>query len=453
MAEKYCGYALKFISGKYTGNILPLPANKELYIGRGSDLDIVLVEDMVSRRHAKIITGDDYVILQDLGSTNGSFVNGERVRKVRLKEGDRILIGTSILRLIAYDPDEMPVPDEAASSNEVGPTAPPPLPGIGNSRPTVSPEEPSAPPLSAPPPPNSNGLIPPPLPPQMPTQKNTALAMNSFGHAEPSSAGEFTPGVDTGFQSGPAAPPKLDSSEPSQNGFQPPFSSRETEAPSFPSREQMDSPSLQDFSKPSPAPAPSQLSAPPSRKSIQIPSQPSMTGNLAETPLRELLELFESSGRNGVLAVYHNGREGHIHFRNGNIVSAVLDTTAEIPPKRAALRILSWDSGEFALFPPYDEEIREEINEPPQSLLAEAQRYKEKISQYLREFPTPLNSLTLPHPLQPALRDLRPQYLDIIQLVYNYRNIEDILDASPYSEEDTYKYLLLLFKQGYLQAS
>jgi len=61
---------------------------------------MVLVEDMVSRRHAKIAMNEDNIILQDLGSTNGSFVNGEKVKRVRLREGDRVLIGTSIIKLI-----------------------------------------------------------------------------------------------------------------------------------------------------------------------------------------------------------------------------------------------------------------------------------------------------------------------------------------------------------------
>ena len=94
-------FALRFISGKYQGGEFPLQPNREIVIGRSSDLDMVLVEDMVSRKHAKILTTDREIAIQDLGSTNGTFVNGEKVKKARLKEGDRILIGTSILKLVA----------------------------------------------------------------------------------------------------------------------------------------------------------------------------------------------------------------------------------------------------------------------------------------------------------------------------------------------------------------
>jgi len=93
-------YALKFISGKYQGGEYPLKVDGQVIIGRSSDLDMVLVEDMVSRKHAKITLSGSKILIEDLGSTNGTFVNGEKVKQARLKEGDRILIGTSILKLI-----------------------------------------------------------------------------------------------------------------------------------------------------------------------------------------------------------------------------------------------------------------------------------------------------------------------------------------------------------------
>lgn len=77
--------------------------HREIIIGRSSDLDMVLVEDMVSRRHAKITTTDSEIFIQDMGSTNGTFVNGEKVQRARLVEGDRILVGTSIIKMVGVD--------------------------------------------------------------------------------------------------------------------------------------------------------------------------------------------------------------------------------------------------------------------------------------------------------------------------------------------------------------
>lgn len=96
-------YALRFISGKYQGGEFPIRMNREIIIGRSSDLDMVLVEDMVSRRHAKITSTDAEVYIQDLGSTNGTFVNGEKISRSRLNEGDRILVGTSIMKVVGAD--------------------------------------------------------------------------------------------------------------------------------------------------------------------------------------------------------------------------------------------------------------------------------------------------------------------------------------------------------------
>jgi len=98
-------FALKFISGKYQGGEFPLKTDKQIVIGRSSELDMVLVEDMVSRKHAKIVVLGGKITIEDLGSTNGTFVNGEKIKQSRLKEGDRILIGTSILKLVLQGAD------------------------------------------------------------------------------------------------------------------------------------------------------------------------------------------------------------------------------------------------------------------------------------------------------------------------------------------------------------
>jgi hypothetical protein len=100
--------ALRFISGKYQGGEYPLGTQPEIIVGRSSDLDMVLVEDMVSRRHARIACTDSQILIEDLGSTNGTFVNGEKITRASLKEGDRVLIGTSILKVVLVDPSAPP---------------------------------------------------------------------------------------------------------------------------------------------------------------------------------------------------------------------------------------------------------------------------------------------------------------------------------------------------------
>ena len=94
---------LRFISGKYQGGEFPLLPEKEIRVGRSNDLEMVLTEDMVSRRHARIVFENGEIHIEDLNSTNGTFVNGERISRAIIREGDRVLIGTSILKVVASD--------------------------------------------------------------------------------------------------------------------------------------------------------------------------------------------------------------------------------------------------------------------------------------------------------------------------------------------------------------
>ena len=112
-------WALRFISGKYQGGEFPLRPNREIVIGRSSELDMVLVEDMVSRKHAKIVTDENVVTIEDLGSTNGTFVNGEKVRVSEIKDGDRILIGTSIIKLVTMSGEPNSITETEARSRLV----------------------------------------------------------------------------------------------------------------------------------------------------------------------------------------------------------------------------------------------------------------------------------------------------------------------------------------------
>jgi pSer/pThr/pTyr-binding forkhead associated (FHA) protein len=111
-------FALRFISGKYQGGEYPLADAGELTIGRSTELEMVLIEDMVSRKHARLTVARGGITIADLGSTNGTFVNGEKVGRAQLKEGDRILIGTNILKLVAVTRQPgIPVDVRAAQRN------------------------------------------------------------------------------------------------------------------------------------------------------------------------------------------------------------------------------------------------------------------------------------------------------------------------------------------------
>jgi hypothetical protein len=107
-------WALRFLAGRYQGGTVPLEVGRELTIGRLPEAGLSLPEELTSRRHARIVWEEDVPVVEDLGSTNGTFVNGERVQRRPLADGDRLLVGGNILKLItevrpaALDADTMP---------------------------------------------------------------------------------------------------------------------------------------------------------------------------------------------------------------------------------------------------------------------------------------------------------------------------------------------------------
>ncbi len=96
-------YSLLSVGGKYAGQEFPLDPDLENFIGRADDSQVVLQESMVSRKHAKITLVGEKVFIEDLGSTNGTLVNSRKIRRAHLRVGDRVLIGTSMLRLVSSD--------------------------------------------------------------------------------------------------------------------------------------------------------------------------------------------------------------------------------------------------------------------------------------------------------------------------------------------------------------
>jgi hypothetical protein len=66
-------------------------------IGRSPDSELAIRDSKASRHHARVHARDGVLVLTDLGSTNGTRVNGQRIREVVLGHGDRILIGETEL--------------------------------------------------------------------------------------------------------------------------------------------------------------------------------------------------------------------------------------------------------------------------------------------------------------------------------------------------------------------
>ncbi len=70
-------------------------------LGRDSEADITIEDDSVSRQHCELVSADGGWTVQDLGSTNGTYVAGRAVRQARLADGDLIKIGSTILKFLS----------------------------------------------------------------------------------------------------------------------------------------------------------------------------------------------------------------------------------------------------------------------------------------------------------------------------------------------------------------
>ena len=99
-AEHPC---IVIISGKMAGRLFKLSAGATV-IGRGTDTTIRVEDEGISRRHVQVIlTPDDKVFIEDMGSTNGTIVNDKKTDgRVQLENGDRIELGSTTILKFSY---------------------------------------------------------------------------------------------------------------------------------------------------------------------------------------------------------------------------------------------------------------------------------------------------------------------------------------------------------------
>lgn len=315
-------YVLKFISGKYKGGEVPLPENREIIIGRSHNIDITLLEDMVSRKHARIYREGDHYVIEDLNSTNGTFVNGNRIKKQILKEGDRILIGTSMMKLVQVEEEEPTLVTTQHYSLNVGPN-----------------------------------------------RKSINI--------------------------------------------------KETVVPEI----------------------------------VTPPQMKGMVGSLSEIQLADLLQLFITNRKTGILLLKQEMFEGRIYLKEGSVLYATLSNRPEIDPIKALYKLLRWDKGTF-------EFIKQEVNEesfptkieiPFEMLIMEGMRIWDELKRIEPKLPPQDSYLKIKIPLESKLSELSPEELDIFQMILNYSyTVMELLDLSPYDEVMTANILLKLYENGYI---
>lgn len=135
-------------SGPVPGTVYPLEG-EQLIIGRDPSNAIVINDPEVSRRHARLMLQGGRYVLEDLGSTNGTFVNGRRLSAPYvLKPGDVVSLGetiTLVFEAVTFDPGATVV-----SASAKAPAAPPPVTPPVASSPRPAAPAPYPPPSPAP---------------------------------------------------------------------------------------------------------------------------------------------------------------------------------------------------------------------------------------------------------------------------------------------------------------
>jgi pSer/pThr/pTyr-binding forkhead associated (FHA) protein len=101
-------------SGKNAGRAIAIKRDR-LLIGRSEECDVRPLSEEVSRRHCAVLVGPTDVWVEDQGSRNGTFVNGQRIEaKTRVRDGDLIRVGSLELKVSCSDPAA-----RAGSDNDV----------------------------------------------------------------------------------------------------------------------------------------------------------------------------------------------------------------------------------------------------------------------------------------------------------------------------------------------
>jgi hypothetical protein len=298
-------YVLRFVAGKDQGREFPLPQDLYIVVGRVSDVDILLLDEKVSRKHAKISTHGGKVMIEDLASRNGTFVNGARIRSTELKEDDLIIIGSSTIKLLS----------------------------VSDLKPRVTP---SAAPAGA----------------QMPE--------------------------------GPVAGSAL------------------------------------------------------------------ISGSIREMPLPDLLQLFTSSRKSGVMTIRSDRGVGKVYLREGHVYHAEIEGNSIVKARKAFYRMFAWNDGWFDLKPAGDHRAAEEITESTTSLILEGVRELDEIRILEPKLPRPGAKLHAAEPLPGNLRDLATEEIQLFQLILHHNTIETAVDNFPGTDFEAYTCLMDLLRRGFI---
>ncbi len=167
---------------------------EEVTVGRVRGNDIVLPKGNVSKHHCRLLVRDGEILVEDLRSTNGTYVNGRKIAEpTPVVQSDKIFVGDFIIRLTSLTssmetmrPASPPGPPEAGSLGSAIPRRPPPPPPSARGSSIFDDAPGSAPKPPAPPHSAHAPLPPPPPPPALPKRESRVIPAVSDPFPPPS---------------------------------------------------------------------------------------------------------------------------------------------------------------------------------------------------------------------------------------------------------------------------
>ena len=110
---------LKSVGGQHDGKLISLDADRKFLIGREQDCHLRPNSESISRHHC-VFTLDEFCLrLRDLGSTNGTAVNGESITsQVRLEQGDRVTVGPLEFEVVLSEVEEVSEPETETTETD-----------------------------------------------------------------------------------------------------------------------------------------------------------------------------------------------------------------------------------------------------------------------------------------------------------------------------------------------
>ena len=163
----------------------------EVTVGRVRGNDIVLPKGNVSKHHCRLIVRNGEIVVEDLRSTNGTYVNGRKIADpVTLAPGDKVFVGDFIMRIAALEAMRSappPAHPEAGSLSSAIPRRPPPPPPAHRGGLTVDDGMGSGP--KVPPPLSGRQPLPPPPPPFPPKRESKSFPAAAEALAPPPASG------------------------------------------------------------------------------------------------------------------------------------------------------------------------------------------------------------------------------------------------------------------------